>query len=256
MSVYCHLLGTGAAISDPHRTTTMLAFSDDAKPNQSVLVDCGGDALQRWTSVGGRIQDVRALILTHAHPDHISGFPLFMEKVWLSDRPGDLPVCGFEAALQQADRCMEAFSEITAGWEDMPAINAHTVPYEAGASVWTADPWHITGAPVDHGPDTMGLRVAHPKSGQVVAYSCDTAPCDAVVELGRDADLLVHEANGAGPGHSSAIEAADVARAANAKQLVLVHLPPGDKRNTLARAREVFPNTTLGVEGKSYAIDA
>jgi ribonuclease Z len=254
MTAYVHLLGTGSSISDPHRTTTMLAFSDDAHPNASLLVDCGGDALQRWQSVGGTFEAVAGLILTHRHPDHISGLPLLMEKLWLSDRPGDLPVCGYVETLDQAARCMEAFAPVTAGWKGMPELIEHEVARAPGATVWTDTPWTITSAPVSHGDTpTFGLRAEH-ESGAVVAYSCDTAPCDAVVDLAQDADLLIHEANGAGPGHSSMIEAADVARAADARRLVLVHLPPGPKQEPLKAAREVFSETTLGVEGKSYSV--
>ena len=254
MSTYCHLLGTGASISDPHRTTTMLAFSDDDHPGASLLVDCGGDALQRWQSVGGALRDVAGLILTHRHPDHISGLPLLMEKLWLSDHEGDLPIYGYPATLDQATRCMDAFAPVTAGWEGMPELVPHEVESEPGAKVWTEAPWHITSAPVSHGDTpTFGLRVEH-KRGAVVAYSCDTAPCDAVVDLAEGADLLVHEANGPRPGHSSMVEAADIARAAGVDQLVLVHLPPGSKQDTLADAREVFPDTALGIEGKSYPV--
>ncbi|WP_245850543.1 MBL fold metallo-hydrolase [Longimonas halophila] len=254
MTAYTHLLGTGASISDPHRTTTMLALSDDAHSRSSLLVDCGGDALQRWQAVGGTFQEIAGLILTHRHPDHISGLPLLMEKLWLSDRDGDLPVCGYPATLDQARRCMKAFAPVTAGWEGMPELIAHEVEGQPGATVWTDAPWHITSAPVSHGDTpTFGLRVAH-ESGAVVAYSCDTAPCDAVVKLAEGADLLIHEATGAGPGHSSMVEAADIARAAGVDRLVLVHLPPGPKHEPLEAARDVFPETTLGVEGKSYSI--
>ncbi len=254
MSAYVHLLGTGASISDPHRTTTMLAFSDDAHPRSSLLVDCGGDALQRWQSVGGRLRDIAGLILTHRHPDHISGLPLLMEKLWLSEHEGDLPVCGYAETLDQATRCMEAFAPVTAEWEGMPELIAYEVEQQPGATVWTDAPWHITSAPVSHGDTpTFGLRAAH-ESGAVVAYSCDTAPCDAVVDLAEGGDLLIHEANGAGPGHSSMVEAADVARAAGVARLVLVHLPPGPKQEPLAAACDVFPETTLGVEGESYVV--
>ena len=39
-----HLLGTGAGVSGPERTTTMLAFESGG---HSVVVDCGGDVIQR-----------------------------------------------------------------------------------------------------------------------------------------------------------------------------------------------------------------
>ncbi len=250
-----HLLGTGAAVSDPHRTTTMLGFSDFAAEGPStVLVDCGADVLQRFLAADGSFDDVAGLILTHAHPDHVSGFPLFMEKIWLAGRERPLPVHGIAPALDQAKRTFDAFSLITADW-DLPPIEWHTVAHESGAVMWGSDPWHITSAPVEHG-DTpnVGLRTEHRPSGRVVAYSCDTDPCDAVVELARNANILVHEANGDYDGHSTAQEAAEIARRAGAERLILVHLPPGDKTNALAHAQTLFGATELGAEGASYPI--
>lgn len=250
-----HLLGTGAAVSDPHRTTTMVGFSDfDTDGPSTVLVDCGGDVLQRFLASGGSFDDIAGLIITHAHPDHVSGFPLFMEKIWLAGRERPIPVCGIEPALDQTRRTFDAFSDITADW-DMPPIEWRTVEHEADAVMWNADPWTITAAPVEHGSmPNVGLRAEHGPSGRVVAYSCDTDPCDAVVDLARDADVLVHEANGDYDGHSTAEEAANIAARAGADRLILVHLPPGDKTDALAEAQAIFGAAELGAEGKSYPL--
>ncbi len=249
-----HLLGTGAAISDVHRTTTMLAFTDDAADAPSaLLVDCGGDVLQRFREAGGAYEDIAGLIITHAHPDHVSGFPLFMEKMWLAGRRTPIPVCGIAPALAQAKRTFDAFAPITEGWTDMPDIDWRPVEHEAGAEVWNAAPWTVTAAPVEHGIPNVGLRVEH-TSGGVVAYSCDTAPADSVATLGAEADWLIHEANGTGAGHSTAAEAAEVARTAGAERLVLVHLPPGDKSEDVRDAQAVFPATELGQEVGTYAL--
>ena len=251
-----HLLGTGAALSDAHRTTTMLAVSDDATPSRTLVVDCGGDALQRLRACGRSIDSVDGLIVTHAHMDHTSGFPLFMEKVWLDGRDRPLPVVGIEPALAQAERLWTAYEPVHRDWEGLPSIDWHEVPHRPGATVWNEAPWTVTAAPVNHG-DTpnVGLRVEHGPTGRVLAYSCDTAPSDAVVALARGCDVLVHEANG-GPSenHSTAVEAAEAAQAAGADQLLLVHLPPGDKDEVLAAARSIFPATALGEEAGTYAI--
>ncbi len=76
-----HLLGTGASISDPHRTTTMLAFQ---REGSVLLVDCGGDVVQRLMHAEVPLDDLEAVILTHAHADHVAGFPLFMQKIWIA----------------------------------------------------------------------------------------------------------------------------------------------------------------------------
>lgn len=249
-----HLLGTGAAISDPHRTTTMLAVSDDSADAPDVLlVDCGGDVLQRMREAGLPFERIAGLIVTHAHPDHVSGFPLFMEKIWLAGRRAPIPVCGIEPALDQARKTFDAFSTITAGWDDMPSIDWQPVGQAVDAPVWEDATWTVTAAPVEHGIPNVGLRIESTRSGGIVAYSCDTAPCGNVAYLGRDADWLVHEANGEGDGHSSASEAARTALQAQAQRLRLVHLPPGDKQETLDAARQIFKATELGEELGAYS---
>ena len=242
-----HLLGTGAAVSDAHRTTTMLAFADE---DATLLVDCGGDAIQRLLQAGLDPDSLAALIVTHEHPDHVSGFPLLMEKLWLSGRRRPLPVVGIAPALDQARRCFEAFD--TSGWDNMPEIDWREVPQEEGARVWENDQWHVTAAPVEHAKPNIGLRVESRTSGRVVAYSCDTEPAESVARLARQADLLVHEATGAMPGHSSAVQAAEIAAKAEARRLLLVHLPPGLTEADLDAAREQHPQVELGEELGAY----
>jgi ribonuclease Z len=250
-----HLLGTGAAISDPHRTTTMLAVSEDEPPYRTLVVDCGGDVLQRLQACNRPIDSVDGLIVTHAHMDHTSGFPLLMEKVWLDGRDRPLPVVGIEPALAQADRLWTAYEPVHADWEGIPPIDWREVSHERDAEVWTEGPWTVTSAPVNHG-DTpnVGLRFEH-DAGRVLAYSCDTAPSENVVHLAQGADVLVHEANGTpGDNHSTAADAAEAAAAADVNRLLLVHLPPGDKSDALKEARSIFPHTDLGTELGTYSI--
>jgi ribonuclease Z len=250
-----HLLGTGAAISDPHRTTTMLAVSDDEADDSDVLlVDCGGDVLQRMLMAGLSFDRLAGLIVTHAHPDHVSGFPLFMEKIWLAGRHQPIPVCGIEPALEQARKTFDAFSTITDGWDDMPPIDWRPVDYAMDATVWDDATWTVTAAPVEHGIPNVGLRIQSNRSGGTVGYSCDTAPSGNVAYLGRDADWLVHEANGTGEGHSSAPQAARIAKQAQANRLLLVHLPPGNKQDDLIDAQSIFDATELGEEGGAYPL--
>jgi ribonuclease Z len=243
-----YLLGTGAAVSDPHRTTTMLAVSDGAS---TLAVDCGGDLVQRILAAGLDLETLDGLIVTHEHPDHVSGFPLFMEKVWLSGRDRPIPVYGIAPALAQARKVWEAFD--TSGW-DAPEILWREVHHAPGAEVLKTDAWQVTASPVDHAVPTIGLRFDH-ASGSSVAYSCDTAPCEHVVELARNADVLVHEATGHQPGvHSSVEEAAEVAAKAAVHRLLLVHLPPGLTDDDLEPGRKWYTNVALGEELGVYEL--
>lgn len=243
-----YLLGTGAAVSDPHRTTTMLAVENSAS---ILLIDCGGDALQRLAACGADPGKVTGLIVTHEHPDHVSGFPLLMEKIWLYGRREPLDVYGIEPAIDQARRTHDSFD--TTAWPDYPEIRYRRVETTPGALVLERDGWRVTAAPGDHAVPVVGLRIEE-ESGGVVAYSCDTSYSAAIVNLAKGAHILVHEATGEGPGHSSAQQAARAAREASAARLLLVHLPPERYLGAeeLARAREIFPNTEKGEEGGRY----
>ena len=66
------------------------------------------------------------------------------------------------------------------------------------------DDFRISAWPVDHFVPTIGLRIENKVTGNVLAYSCDTSPTPSLHELADGADMLLHEAAGAGFGHSSA----------------------------------------------------
>ena len=242
-----HLLGTGAAYSGPERTTTMLAFQT---AGSVVLVDCGGDVIQRLLAAGADPDRIAVLVLTHEHADHVGGFPLFMEKIWLAKRRRPITVCGPGPALAQARRIFEAFD--TSGWEGLPEIDWQTTSLDEGAAVWSDEHWRITAAPGSHSVPVMGIRVEDVRGGGIAVYSSDTSRSDAIARLAHAADLLVHEATGEFSGHTSPQDAAHVAKQAGVGRLVLVHLPPETAAEDLAEARESFPELYLGEDGARY----
>jgi ribonuclease Z len=215
-----------------------------------VVVDCGGDAVQRLLAAGASLDDLDLLILTHAHPDHIGGFPLFMEKVWLAKRRRPLDVRGPAPTLEVARRSFEAYE--TGGWEGLPEIRWHPVPMREGATVWSDDRWEITAAPGQHSLPVIGVRVVDRRGGGVAAYSSDTSRSDAIARLAEGADLLVHEATGDFDGHTSLQDAAHVARQAGVGRLVVVHLPPEIPEDELREARQSFPELYVGEDGAEY----
>jgi ribonuclease Z len=241
------LLGTGAALSGPTRTTTMVAFQSTGS---LIVVDCGGDAVHRLLAAGADPDQIDLLILTHAHPDHIGGFPLFMEKVWLAKRRRPLDVRGPAPTLEVARRSFEAYQ--TSGWKGLPEIRWHPVQMREGAEVWRDDRWEITASPGRHSLPVIGVRVKDRRGGGVAAYSSDTSRSDAIARLAEGADLLVHEATGDFGGHTSVQDAAHVARQAGAGRLVVVHLPPEIPEDELREARRSFPELHVGEDGAEY----
>jgi ribonuclease Z len=103
-----------------------------------------------------------------------------------------------------------------------------------------------------------GELVGPPRPGLKLAYCTDTVPCEGSVRLARGADLLIHEATfldshleeAKERGHSTASQAAEIARRAQAKRLLLTHFSPRYDAldGHLAEARPIFPATEVAVE--------
>ncbi len=102
--------------------------------------------------------------------------------------------------------------------------------------------------------------VGAPRPGRKVVVTGDTRPCDATLEMARDADLLLHEATFADEeaeraretGHSTAREAAEIAARAGVRRLVLTHLSARysrDPSDLLREAKEVFSDVVIGRDG-------
>ncbi|MGV9205341.1 MAG: MBL fold metallo-hydrolase, partial [Promethearchaeia archaeon] len=94
------------------------------------------------------------------------------------------------------------------------------------------------------------------RPGRKVTYSADTAPCQSLIDLGEDSDLLVHEATYGEDHaetaheklHSTASDAARDAQKMSAKKLLLTHISSRyqeDADHLLQEARKIFPNTDL-----------
>ncbi len=113
--------------------------------------------------------------------------------------------------------------------------------------------------------------VGPPRPGRKVVLCGDTGVTPAVVELAREADVLVHEATfmaeqaerAAAAGHSTAAEAATAARDAGVGTLILNHLSAryesGSEPRTgdlLAEAQAIFPNTLLAHDFWTYEVAA
>jgi ribonuclease BN (tRNA processing enzyme) len=94
------------------------------------------------------------------------------------------------------------------------------------------------------GVRALGYRIE--AGGKVLAYTGDTGPCDAAVDVARDADLYLAEATYQDastlmPFHLSATQAGEAATAAGAKRLMLTHITPDlDPEISRAEAAAAF----------------
>ncbi|NCN39539.1 MAG: ribonuclease Z [Candidatus Aenigmarchaeota archaeon CG_4_10_14_0_8_um_filter_37_24] len=94
--------------------------------------------------------------------------------------------------------------------------------------------------------------VGYVKPGLKVVYSGDTAPCDNVIKISRNADLLIHdgtflEEDVGLKAHADVKEAAKLAKKAGVKQLILTHISRRytDTKELEDQAREIFPDAVV-----------
>ena len=205
----------------------------------------------RAMQAGIAVENIRAVILTHEHPDHVGGWALFVEKVWLHGRSEPIAVYGPDPAIDQAERNFAIYD--TEQWKGVPEVFWTAIPMEEGVDFLEVGPLRFSSSPGDHGVPCIGIRVDNQETGGSVCYSSDTRPAAAIARLGAGCDIMVHEANGVNPVHSTAEDAAEIARQAGCEHLVLVHLPAGMTDADLSTAREIFPSVELGEELAQYS---
>jgi len=111
---------------------------------------------------------------------------------------------------------------------------------------------------------TPDMVLGPPRCGRKIVISGDTKPCEAVIKNAKDADVLIHdacldsslEAKAAAYGHSTARQAAEVAKKAKAKLLFLIHHSPRYKDLSILEeeAKAVFENSVAAVDFLTYQV--
>lgn len=103
------------------------------------------------------------------------------------------------------------------------------------------------------------------KPGKKIAILGDTIPCDASINLAKDVDVLVHEATQKHDlvdkanerGHSTTLQAANIAQQSGAKKLIITHISPryrlSDNLSIIDECRQRFPNSEIATD--FYRVD-
>lgn len=246
------VLGSAAAVSDENHDNTHFLLEGD---NSVVLIDCGSNAVVKLKRFGIHPDRLTDMILTHFHPDHVYGVPILLMHMWLLGRKRALRVYGINHCLERTEDMMLSFSWNS--WPNFFPVAFQRILERPNMLVLDNVDFRITAWPVKHYIPTIGLRIEVKSSGKVIGYSCDTEPVPNILEIGRDADILFHEAAGAEPGHSSAAQAGEIATEAGAKKLVLIHylVWNTDTSQLVPEAKTTFNGPVeLGVDYAVYEI--
>ena len=107
-------------------------------------------------------------------------------------------------------------------------------------------------------------EVVIPKKGKKIVYSGDTKKCRNVAIASKDADLLIHdgtfdeklEEEAKEKAHSTVTQAAEIAKKAKAKRLVLTHISNRYKNTDELekQAKKIFKNSQVAFDGMEILI--
>jgi ribonuclease Z len=244
--VHFAFLGTSSALPSPRRDNSAMVF---VGPRDCVLVDCGGSPMQKLLLAAVDPATLAHVVITHLHADHAYGLPALVQSLILMRREAPLTVSCREEHVEPLRAVLAAFGLL--GRPGAFPLALTGVAARQGAPVAATASFRITAAPNDHGSmPNLAVRVDAGEAGAVV-YSSDTSPCDAVVELARGAETLVHEATfSAGRkservgAHSTAAEAGEIAARAGVHRLILTHIDPAfhdDPASLVREAAARFP---------------
>jgi ribonuclease BN (tRNA processing enzyme) len=189
----------------------------------NVWLDAGTGTFARLQERIG-VDDVAALVVTHAHTDHfIDVVPAFYARHY-----GGLGTPGLP--FYSPDGFVDSLSLLVSeGGKDVlrQAYEFRTV---AGGDTFDIGAMRFTTFTMKHvGVNAVGYRVE--AGGATLAYTGDTGVCDEALELARGADVLLCEATYQESSeqfwfHLSAIQAGKLATEAAAKRLILTHILP------------------------------
>jgi ribonuclease BN (tRNA processing enzyme) len=215
------ILGTGSArpVGDSAQSGMLVEAE-----GTFVLFDVGsGIAAQVEAHVGAN--HLSALFVGHFHADHwIDIGPLRYRFPWGEPAPRPLPVYLPPGGREKLEHLAAAIAERPGFFEPAFAITE----YESGQTI-EVGPLTVTPLAVGHYVPAFAMNIVGPR-GERVVYAGDMGPSDVVVDLARDAEVLILEAtleNGATDdarrGHLDASEAIDHVRRSGVAQGILVH---------------------------------
>lgn len=294
-------LGTNAGVPSLQRNVTSMALRMFEERRTFWLFDCGEATQHQILRSSLKLSKLEKVFITHLHGDHIFGLPGLLSSRAYQGGTTKLTVYGppglkqfVEVSLTLSQSRIEYELEViehTGGlvYEDQEImvesllldhrVDSYGYRIAEKDKAGSLDLKRLAEYGLKPGPAYGRLKrgesidlgngqllnpedvLGSPKKGRIVAILGDTRPCDNVLTLARDADLLVHEAtfmhdlkeSAYNYHHCTSIQAAEAALKAGAKELILTHFSSRYKdlehlQPLLEEAKTVFPNTKLAEE--------
>ena len=210
------LLGTaGGPTPKPNRAAPAQAI---VIGDVCYIIDCGNGVARQMVLANLKLGSIRGIFLTHHHSDHNADYGNLLLLSWGSDLTSRVHTYG-PPPLVEMTRHFLALNDsdirTRIADEGRPPLAPLIAPHEltAGGVVMQNDHVKVTAALVEHPPVAPAFAYRFDCADRSIVISGDTRPSNALVELARGADVLVHEVM-----HVPSIEAL-IARESNATTL-------------------------------------
>lgn len=283
-------LGTSSAVPTLERNHPSIALRAFA---EVMLFDCGEGTQRQLIEAKISPMKITKIFITHFHGDHILGLGGLIQSLGFRGREKDLDIYG-PKGLQRIINAISNFGYFQINYnlniheiDDGTIIETeeyvvecakveHNIPSYAYSIREKKKPLFLRKKAEELGIPPGPLygklhkgeevefegRIIKPeqvlgeaKKGKKISYSGDTRPCEEMIRLARDSDILIHESTyeaedhqrAVDNAHSTSVEAAEIAREANVNELVLTHISTRytSDENILSEAQKVFKNTKV-----------
>jgi len=232
------VLGSGIPLSGGDRACAGYLVESHG---QFIVLDLGTGSFLNLKKIV-QPSKVNALFFSHyCHADHVADLTGFLQhrRMFCTQNPAEakqLDIFGPKGAKEFVDKNLELFPSFL---QSKFPISVEEMEYDAKKVFG----FSVKAKPVKHAENSIGFRVE--AEGKAIAYSGDTEYCDAIIDLGKDADLLVLQCSfPAGikhEGHLNAKECGEIAKRANAKKLLLTHFfPEAEEAELKKQAAKAF----------------
>lgn len=190
------LLGTGAGPlpgMNRHMQSSVLVHNGAA-----YLVDCGLGVTDLYARTGLSFSAVRSIFITHQHPDHNVEYGPFLIIGWIHGLKQSVHAFGPPPLNQMTEDYLRSMKTTIYFWaEDFNlkpfGMIACTDLPQAGP-VMEDENVKVTSVLVQHPPVHPAYGYRFDFRDRSIAFSGDTVPLEAVADMARGADVLVHEA--------------------------------------------------------------
>ncbi|MBN2246587.1 MAG: MBL fold metallo-hydrolase [Candidatus Aminicenantes bacterium] len=177
-------LGTAGFVATGERDNVAFVLSQD---KDLVLVDCPGSVYHKLTKAGLDPKAVRALLVTHIHPDHIYGLPSLIHSLMLDDR--ELDLFGSETSVSFCRKYLDMFHLLEA--KIRCRVNFKAVQEQ---EIIHLMPWiDIYPMRVPHHESSCAYFIKLTEEDKLLVYSGDTPEYPPLFMASAGADYLIHD---------------------------------------------------------------